>query len=204
MNPLSKSICPGILLVVAAMLFVACTADVPAPYFEDGPLVVHFPNFSADQFKSMKIFEDKEKGIQYSKYLSKGEQPNLVIAREYSRSVYDNLQEGRREVCPPDFLPGLPKKVMTVPTHTEVLNDTSFLLGSMWFGLEEGHIPGERISGTIGWKASLINPETAIYIHFWQEIESISPDSLLLWSLKMREEVVFRYKEGFEEYMEGR
>jgi len=194
-NPLSKSIWPGIIIAGAILFVFSCRADISTPYFEDGPLEVHFPNLQGDEFQSMKSFEDKESGSKYTKYLSKGKKPNLAIAKQYTSSAYDDIQVGRREVCPPDFMPGIPKEILTVPSHTEVLNDTSFLLGTLWYEFEHGHIPRKRISGKIGWQATIISPESAIYIYFWQEIESISADSLLNWGLEMREEVVIGFKD---------
>ena len=196
MNPHIKSIRPCVFLVMAVMFVVACRVDVSVPYYEDGPLEIQFPNFTADQFISMQSYEDTEKGIQYTKYHSKGEQPNLVIAREYSRSAYDDLQKGRKEVCPPDFMPGLPKEILTVPSHTEVLNDTSFLFGTLWYEFEHGHTQRKKVYGKIGWQGSIISPKAITYIHFWQEAESKSPDSLVLWGLDMRNEVVIGFKEG--------
>lgn len=190
MKPLIKSNNRYIIFCLALIFVVSCREDVSAPSFEDETLAIYFPNLQGEQFRSMNRFEGKEFDRKYTKYLSKGDKPNLVITKEFTRFDYEQLQMGRRDVCPPDFLSSFAKEVIAVPTHTELLNDTTFLLGSLWYESSEISKNNFKTNGSIGWQASILQPSSTTYINLWHESSDITLDSLMNWSLKMREGII--------------
>lgn len=177
-------------LGLLAILFFSCKREVSAPSYDDGSISVSFPKMQKDFFRLVKNSFDKKTGIQYTEYMPIGGHPNFVIAKESNHFVYSQLQKGIRSVCPPGIITGNNKKFKTFPTHTEVLNDTTFLLGQMWFEYDGTDKLETNVKGSNGWVASIIRPQSVIFVNIWFEDRSIHVDSLLFWSLSVREELI--------------
>jgi hypothetical protein len=185
-----KSITNYIHLGLLVTIFISCNENDPSVFFSDKSISIQFLNLRTNQFRSMKSSNVKGIDLRTYKYLSKGEQPNIAIAIENNGSPYEKLQKGQREIFFFDFIPDFFEEIFSLPTHTEVLNDTTFLLGQMWFEYDGTDKLEPNVKGSNGWVASIIRPQTVIYVNIWFEDRSIHVDSLLFWSLSVREELI--------------
>lgn len=175
--------------VLVPIIFMSCKREVSVPYYDDGSIFISFPNIQKEFFKSVGSSFDEKTGIEFTEYKPIDDHPHFVIAKESNPNVYDQLQKGIRPECPLEFMVGYNENITSLPTHTEVLNDTTFLLGQMWCKFDKNDRLQKELFGPNGWMATIIRPQSVIYINIFHNNRIIQTDSLLFWSLSIREEL---------------
>lgn len=168
-----------------------CQPETSSVSYEKDGLHIQFSELTNDKFRKMRGFADPDYSLIQQSYSSRSKVPHLSITRVRDSEAFELLQTGKREVCTPDFIPGYSDSYRTLPTHTEILNDTTFLLGSLWYSSSDDVVlENINLEDGFGWQASILQPSFTTYINLWHDDQNISLDSLLIWSNIMREGII--------------
>ena len=167
-------------LLLMITLILSCNPEVQTPGFHKDGLSIVFndENWSDFHVSSKKTDESRISQIAYSAFSNN---VFVSITQVEGLYIYENLQKGNRMYCPPEILQAFPKDFRMIPSYTEVLNDTTYLIGSIWsvnMDRDEEALPF-RAEDTYGWHFALLNPKLTTFIDIWKmNRNSISIDSL--------------------------